>query len=168
MTTGLAIRRKLAERRRGLSATDSKLGRLAELPFFAGCAKAELSVAARLTEETVVPAGAVLTEEGSADAFWYSVRSGTAGVTRGGRPTTVFGPGDWWGEAPILCRRPATVSVVAVTPMVVVTANRRQFLAMLDMLPGVAHRLLRSLACWEPPYQTGRWDRGGELVGSQR
>ena len=130
---------------------DLKLGRLAEVALFAPCTPAELAVVGRLTDETVAPAGTLLYQEGGRSR-WYAVRTGVAVVTQGGVPTGVFGPGEWWGEAGILGRGLPTFSVEALAPMALIVAEQRQFVAMLDAVPGLAERILRAMACWTPPY----------------
>ena len=131
---------------------DPKLGQLAELALFAPCSPIELAAIGRLTEKTMVPARTLLCKEGGRRRDWYAIRAGSAVVTQGGVPTGLFGPGDWWGEAAILGRASGTFSVEALAPMAVIVAGQRQFVAMLDAVPGLAQRIQRAMGCWAPPY----------------
>ncbi len=74
------------------------------------------------------------------------IESGRAGVSRGGRPVAVLGPGDHFGEIALLVenrRRTATVS--SLEELSVRVFDRREFAALLRDDPKLEASLLRSV-----------------------
>jgi CRP-like cAMP-binding protein len=140
---------------------DSKLARLAGIPLFRGCSTRQLTLLGRLGEEVRVAANMGLQREGMPGRSWYVLERGSAAVSRGGRPTALFGPGDFWGEAALLGRQPASVTVVTLTPASVLMFDRRAFLGVLNGLPNISMALLETMARWEPPYGQLRRDGNG-------
>ena len=72
--------------------------------------------------------------------------AGEADVTRGGRPVATVGPGEYFGELSLLDDSPRNATVTARTPMTLLRLRRREFAAVLDSWPGVAHKLLQQMA----------------------
>jgi len=69
-----------------------------------------------------------------------------AEVSRGGRLVATLGPGQYFGELSLLDDAPRNASVTARTPMTLIRLRRREFSAILDSWPGVAHKLLQQMA----------------------
>ncbi len=68
-------------------------------------------------------------------------------MSRGGRPLTELGPGDFFGELALLdsnSRRDA--SVVADGPMAVFVVGRREFTALLQSAPALMLNVLKGMA----------------------
>ncbi len=116
--------------------------RLAEIPIFSSCLPRDLVIVGRLVECIDVPTGTVLQDEGRPGRAWYAIRSGTAAAMRDGQPLALLETGDWWGEASLLCGRCAEVSIVAITDMSLVVADRAHFDMLLRQVPLVSDRLL--------------------------
>ena len=138
--------------RRAGGLTDEKLARLAGLALFRRCSERELVTLGRLAEEVRVPAGTRLQTEDAPGRSWWVLLDGSAAVSRGGWPTALFGPGDFWGEAALVSGQPASVTVVTLSPSLLFTFDRRSFLGALHQLPVVSMALLQVMAEWEPRY----------------
>jgi CRP-like cAMP-binding protein len=147
---------------------DTKLTRLARLPIFRSCSPSQLTLLGRLAEEVQVPAGTPLQTESAPGQSWFVLEKGSAAVSRAGRPTALFGPGDFWGEAALLSLQPASVTVVALTPVTLFAFDRRSFLGLLSELPMVSMAILKAMAGWEPLYGQDGGQRVGPRVGLDR
>lgn len=137
-------------------ALDRKLARIASIPIFAACRPETRVLLGRLCEEIRLPAGSVVEAEGGHGGCWLVIQSGTAVASKDGKLTALFGPGDNWGQVPILAGVPNGVSLHALTPMILYSFERPAFLGVLDEVPEVAMALLRDMATWTPPYSSMR------------
>lgn len=124
---------------------DQKLARLASIPIFRGCGVETCRLLGRISEEILFPAGAVVEREGAPGTGWQVIYAGSALTSQTGRPLGLLGPGDFWGEVPILAARPVDVTVTALTSMTLYAFNRREFLSLLTEVPVIAVALLRHL-----------------------
>ncbi len=125
---------------------DSKLEDLARVPLFSACSKKELGMISRASDEVTVPAGKILTEEGKPGYEFYLLVDGQVTVKRGGRKVATLGPGKSFGELALLTRAPRNATVVTDTDSKVLVLGQREFSGLLDEVPGLAHKLLTSLA----------------------
>ena len=96
-------------------------GRLRKIPVFADLDEAELEHIAKLAAEVSVPAGKELVREGDYSYDVLAVEEGTASVTRHGEHFADIGPGDVVGEMGVLERAQRNATVVATSPMLLVT-----------------------------------------------
>jgi CRP/FNR family cyclic AMP-dependent transcriptional regulator len=96
-------------------------GRLRKIPVFADLDDKELDHIANLAAEVSVPAGKELVREGDYSYDVLAVEEGTASVTRHGEPIAEIGPGDVVGEMGVLERAQRSATVVALSPMLLVT-----------------------------------------------
>jgi CRP-like cAMP-binding protein len=119
---------------------------LAEVPLFSACSKKDLQLLSKRTERVHVPPGKVLVREGAAGAEFFVILSGEAEVTRHGRRVAGLGPGDFFGDLALLDRAPRNATVTAKTEMELAVLGQREFAAMIDEVPGFAHKLLSGLA----------------------
>ncbi len=119
---------------------------LAEVPLFSACSKKDLQLISKRTERVQVPPGKVLVREGAAGAEFFVILEGTAEVTRHGRRVAILGPGDFFGDLALLDRAPRNATVTAKTDMELAVLGQREFAAMIDEVPGFAHKLLSGLA----------------------
>ncbi len=124
----------------------SALEELAQVPLFSACSKKELQLIARRAEHVDVPAGKVLVREGAAGAEFFVIVEGTAEVSRHGKRVATLGPGAFFGDLALLDRAPRNATVTAKTPMQLMVLGQREFAAMIDDVPGFAHKLLTGLA----------------------
>jgi CRP-like cAMP-binding protein len=95
--------------------------RLKRIGIFAGLPDDELRHIANLAAEVSVPAGKELVREGDYSYDVLAIEEGTAEVTRGGEHVATLGPGDVIGEMGVLERRQRSATVVAKSPMLLVT-----------------------------------------------
>lgn len=119
---------------------------LAEVPLFSACSRKELGIIARRTERVQVQAGKVLVREGAAGAEFFVILAGTAEVSRHGKRVATLGPGSFFGDLALLDRAPRNATVTAKTEMDLAVLGQREFAAMIDEVPGFAHKLLSGLA----------------------
>jgi CRP/FNR family transcriptional regulator, cyclic AMP receptor protein len=127
-------------------ARNSKAEQLRGVPLFSACTDKELAQIARACDEVVVDADVVVVEEGATGEDFYLVVAGEASVSRGGRHVASVGAGGYFGELALLGGAPRNATVTAKTPMTLVRLGRREFSALLDSWPGVAHKLLEHVA----------------------
>lgn len=96
-------------------------GRLRKIPVFADLDAEELAHIAALAAEVSVPAGKELVREGDYSYDVLAIEEGTARVERGGEHLDDVGPGDVVGEMGVLERSQRNATVVATSPMLLVT-----------------------------------------------
>ncbi|HWW53570.1 MAG TPA: cyclic nucleotide-binding domain-containing protein [Acidimicrobiales bacterium] len=125
---------------------DTKLDHLSQVRLFRACSNKELTTIGRASDEVRVPAGKVLTEEGQPGHEFYLVLEGTAAVSRKKRKVATVGPGQYFGEMALLDRGPRSATVTAETPMTLLVLGQREFSGVLDEVPGIAHKLLATMA----------------------
>ena len=127
-------------------ARNTKTDQLRGVQMFSACTDKELAQIARACDELVVEDGAVIVEEGAAGEDFFLVGTGEAVVVRGGRTVATLGSGQYFGELSLLDDAPRNATVSAVTAMTLIRLRRREFSAVLDSWPGVAHKLLQQMA----------------------
>ena len=125
---------------------DEKLDQLGRMWLFSACSKRDLQVIGRASDEVDVPAGKVLTEEGRQGHEFYLILDGQAAVRRNGKKVATLGPGQYFGELSLLDKGPRSATVVADTDMRLLVLGQREFNGTLDEVPGLAHKLLRTMA----------------------
>jgi len=119
---------------------------LTKVPLFAGCTKKQLDHVASIVTELKIPAGEVLMHEGSVAHEFVIIESGSAGVRRGTRKVATLGAGDVVGELALVLNRPRNATVTAETDLKVLVVDSRSFNRLLDEVPGLARRLLTTVA----------------------
>ena len=127
-------------------ARQSHLDHLASVPLFSACSKKELRAVAKASDEISLPAGKTLCEQGAIGREAFVIVSGTAEVRRNKRKVATLGPGACVGELALLDHKPRTASVVAATDLTVLVIGTREFSGIVDEIPSIAHKLMRSLA----------------------
>ena len=125
---------------------DAYLDHLASVPLFAACSRKDLQNIARASDEVSVSAGKTLVEQGQIGRECFVIVDGSATVKRNGRKVATLGPGDYFGELSLLDKGPRTASVTADSDMKVLVLGPREFSGVLDAVPGLAHKLLSTLA----------------------
>jgi CRP-like cAMP-binding protein len=119
---------------------------LARVPLFSACSKKELARVAKATDEVNVEDGHVLTTQDERSDEAFVIVSGNVTVKRNGRKIAELGPGSMLGELGLLDRGPRTATATADGPVDLLVIGPREFAAMLDDVPSINHKLLRSLA----------------------
>jgi F-box/leucine-rich repeat protein 7 len=118
--------------------------RLAAIPLFADLPAAELDeVAAILTEVEVDAGSSVITLDDYGTAIYF-VEHGAADVlSDGGEATQALGPGDTFGEIALLLTGERTATVVARTPMRLLSLSDQDFRQIRPRVPELERSLRR-------------------------
>jgi CRP/FNR family transcriptional regulator, cyclic AMP receptor protein len=125
---------------------DAYIEHLGKLPFFASLSKRDLQKVAKASDELTVAAGRKLVDQGAVGREAFVILEGTAVVKRGNRKVATLGPGDYFGELALLDHGPRTATVIAETDMTVLVIGAREFAGVIDDVPNLSHKLLKSLA----------------------
>ena len=125
---------------------DDKIDQLARVRLFSACNKKELGLIGKASDELAVPAGKVLCEQGKPGFEFYLILDGEATVKRNNKTVTTLGPGGSFGELALLTRLPRNATVEATSDMRLLVLGQREFSGLLDEVPGMAHKLLASMA----------------------
>ncbi|HEY6295979.1 MAG TPA: cyclic nucleotide-binding domain-containing protein [Streptosporangiaceae bacterium] len=128
--------------------------RLAAIRFFADLPEDELAAVASMASEEEIPPGQVLAAEGRVGYSLYAIESGTADVVINGETVRTIGAGDVVGEMAVLISPPdwsappevaigglRTASVVATSPMRLITLFKRDVWALNQRVPVMTQRL---------------------------
>jgi CRP/FNR family transcriptional regulator, cyclic AMP receptor protein len=128
--------------------------RLAAIRFFADLPEDELAAVASIASETEIPPGQLLAAEGRVGYSLYAIESGTADVVINGETVGTVGAGDVIGEMAVLISPPdwsappevaiggmRTASVVATSPMRLITLFKRDVWALDQRAPVMTQRL---------------------------
>ena len=100
----------------------------------------------KASDEISLPAGRVLCEQGAVGREAFVIVAGTAEVRRNKKKVATLGPGDCVGELALLDHGLRTATVTAATDCTVLVIGAREFAAIVDEIPAIAHKLLKSLA----------------------
>ncbi|MEA2183235.1 MAG: family transcriptional regulator, cyclic receptor protein [Solirubrobacteraceae bacterium] len=96
---------------------------LKDIPVFASLDDETLNAVAAFATETSVRAGKHLVKEGDYAYEFMAIVDGEADVIRGGEYVATLGAGEFFGEMALLEKTLRTASVVAKTPMRLVTLS---------------------------------------------
>jgi CRP/FNR family transcriptional regulator, cyclic AMP receptor protein len=125
---------------------DAYLEHLTTVPIFSALSKKDLQKIARASDEVVIEEGRAVVQEGTSGHEAFVILEGKASVERKGLKVADLGPGDYFGELALLDGGPRTATVIATTPLTVLVLGQREFSGVLDSVPGLAHKLLATLA----------------------
>ena len=116
------------------------------MPLFRACSRKARSTVARRAKERRVGAGEVVINEGETGNEFFVIMDGQAQVRRGGKKVATLGPGQFFGDLAVLDKAPRNATVTAETPMALLVLGQREFSALIEEVPGFAHKLLAGLA----------------------
>jgi len=122
------------------------LKHLAEVSLFESCSTRDLQKIARAVDELQIEEGREIVTQGTTGHEAFVIVEGDAVIKRGGKRIATMGPGDHFGELALLDGGPRTASVIAETPMRVLVLGQREFAGLIDEVPGLAHKILTTLA----------------------
>jgi CRP/FNR family transcriptional regulator, cyclic AMP receptor protein len=125
---------------------DPFIDHLTQVPLFSACSRNDLRSVARRAKDVRVAAGTTIVTEGDEGDEFFVILDGTATVRRQGRKITSLGPGSGFGELALLEPAVRNATIVADTEMELVVVGRRDFVTMLDEVPGFARKMLRGTA----------------------
>ena len=117
--------------------------RLKAIPLFAELDDGDLQKIATFANETSVSEGDTLVREGDFSYELMAIEEGTAHVKRGEQTIAELGPGDFFGEMGVMQNEMRTATVVAATPMRLITLTHWELKRMRDM-PGVMEAIQRT------------------------
>src|SRR3989440_2096126 len=129
-----------------MAGRDTYLEHLASVPLFAACSRKDLQRIARASDEVQIPAGRTLMKQDDVGRECFVLVDGKVRVERNGRKVASLGPGAYFGELSLLDKGPRTATVTAESPITVLVLGPREFSAVLDEVPQLAHKLLAALA----------------------
>lgn len=115
--------------------------RLKAIRLFEPFSDEQLESIAPFAEETSVAEGSELVREGDFSYELIGIEEGTAEVRRAGERVAELGPGDFFGEIGVMERSLRTATVVATSPMRLVTLSRWELRRMEKSMPEVLERL---------------------------
>jgi len=98
--------------------------RLKSLPLFESVSDEDLERTAPFVSEVSVSEGKHLVDEGDYAYNFMAIEEGTAEVRRGDETVAELGPGDFFGEVGLLDTEKRTATVVATSPMRLITLDR--------------------------------------------
>jgi cAMP-dependent protein kinase regulator len=124
----------------------SRRDALARVPLFAGLDKHDLDAVEKISSERDVAVGETLIHEGEPGRSFYVLLEGDAEVSRDDRVVNRLGAGDFFGEISLLSDRPTTASVSASGPGRVVVIAPADFRRLLEELPLMQMKIVRTLA----------------------
>ena len=119
---------------------------LQNVPLFSGCTRKELERIARSGDEVKMTAGTLLLDQGQTGVEAFVILEGAVTVKRNNRKMATLGPGAIVGELSLLDHGPRTATAVCETDCSLFVISQRHFLAVLDDVPTIAHKLLATLA----------------------
>ena len=122
--------------------TDSDTVALGFLGLFAGLPDSELEeLADRCAVSTAHP-GQVIQAQDVPVRMWHVITGGHAIVQRDGMPIGLLRRGDSWSEHSLLNQLLSSIAVVALSPLTLLTLNRRDFFEIPEHHPLLAGRLV--------------------------
>jgi CRP-like cAMP-binding protein len=115
--------------------------RLDDIPLFAELSVEARAAVAEACEELVVDEGTVLVREGDFGHAVFAICSGTADVVHDGEVVNSLGPGDYFGEVAVMSGGRRSASVVATSPLTLLTIFNREIWRLERQAPAVASQL---------------------------
>ncbi len=120
--------------------------RLAAIPLFAELTLDQRARVAGVCEELPIEEGATLLKEGDFGYAMFAITKGTANVVKDGLVVRRLGPGDVFGEVAVLSGGRRTATVVATSPMRLVTVLNRDVWQLEKDAPDVGGALRAQVA----------------------
>ena len=120
--------------------------RLKSLPLFESVSDEDLEGIAPFVSEVSVSEGKHLADEGDYAYTFMAIEEGTAEVRRGDEVVAELGPGDFFGEVGLLDTQRRTATVVATSPMRLVTLDRWDLKRLEKSVPSAVERIRAAAA----------------------
>ncbi len=122
------------------------LDSLRNVSLFSSCSQKDLEKIAKAGDELVMAAGSLIVDQGQTGREAFVVLDGTVTVKRNGKKVASLGSGAVVGELSLLDHGPRTATVICETDCTLLLLSQRHFMAVVDDVPALAHKLLASLA----------------------
>ena len=129
-----------------MASKKSYLESLGKVSLFSSCSNKDLEKIAKAGDEVKMDAGSVIVDQGQTGREAFVIISGSATVKRNGKKVATLGAGSVVGELSLLDHGPRTATVVTDTECTMLVISQRQFLAVIDAIPAISHKLLATLA----------------------
>ncbi len=126
--------------------TSELASKLGDVSFFDGFTPSELERVAQLAEDVEAETGAELIDQGRVGQECFVILDGKAGVYVAGEHVATIEAGSMVGEMALIEHRPRNATVVAETPMKLVSFNTRAFKQLLTEMPKAHDRVMETLA----------------------
>jgi CRP/FNR family transcriptional regulator, cyclic AMP receptor protein len=114
---------------------------LAAAPLLEGLSRRQLELVSQSVTRLTLSPGRVVAREGRRGNEFMVLLDGTVEVRHVGRVVATRGRCDYIGEIALLTGRPRTATVVATSPVTLDVIGRREFLALIDVIPQVSERV---------------------------
>jgi CRP-like cAMP-binding protein len=124
--------------------------RLKALPLFEGVSDEDLRNIAPFVSEVSVSEGKHLVAEGDYSYQLMAIEDGEAEVQRGGEHVADLGPGDFFGEAGLIEKDRRNATVVAKTPMRLITMTSWDVKRLEKQIPEAAERIRKTVEARRP------------------
>jgi len=115
---------------------------LRELALFSGLPVDELDQIAAACDVCTAHPGQVIQAQDVPVRLWHLLVGGHAIVQRDGTPIGLLGKGDSWSEHSLLNRQCSPITVLALSPVTMLTLREREFFAIPEQHPVLAGRLV--------------------------
>jgi CRP/FNR family cyclic AMP-dependent transcriptional regulator len=119
--------------------------RLKQIPVFKNVADEELKEIATFADEESVQEGERLVSEGDFSYEFMAIEEGEAEVQREGQQLATLGPGDFFGEIGLLEKDRRNATVIAKTPMRLVTLTGWDLKRMEKSMPQAIEKIRQVL-----------------------
>lgn len=124
--------------------------RLKSLPLFESVSDEDLERTAPFVSEVSVSEGKHLVDEGDYAYDFMAIEEGTADVRRGDETVAQLGPGDFFGEVGLLDTEKRTATVVATSPMRLITLDRWDMKRLEKTAPAAVEQIRAAAAERQP------------------
>lgn len=115
--------------------------RLKSLPLFESVSDDDLEKISPFVSEVSVSEGKHLVEEGDYAYEFMAIEEGTAEVRRGERFLAELGPGDFFGEMGLIDSERRNATVIAKTPLRLITLDRWDMKRLEKAIPSAAEKI---------------------------
>ncbi|NQV96811.1 MAG: cyclic nucleotide-binding domain-containing protein [Acidimicrobiaceae bacterium] len=115
-------------------------------PLFSSCSSKDLERIAKAGDRVTFAKGFTIMKQGDSGREAFIILSGKATVKRSGKKVATLGTGTVVGELSLLDHGPRTATVICDTECEVLVISRGNFLAVIDKVPALSHKLFGALA----------------------
>jgi CRP-like cAMP-binding protein len=119
---------------------------VAKIPLFAQLTVDQCNDVAVVCKELELEAGTTLLREGDFGYAMFAITEGNAEVSQSGKAIRSLGPGDCFGEVAILSGGTRTATIVAKTPLKLVTVMNRDLWRLEEQAPQLGATLRATVA----------------------
>ena len=115
-------------------------------PLFSSCSTKDLERIAKAGDRATFAKGFTMLKQGDSGREAFIILSGKVTVKRSGKKVATLGTGTVVGELSLFDHGPRTATVICDTECQVLVISRGKFLAVIDKVPALRHKLFGALA----------------------